>query len=277
MPLNLPVFYVRTASAVVFAAIMLTGLLWIPQAFFILIAVIQAICLFEYVRLMRAMSPDSYQPAWLLVLLEGIGLLTLWYLWYVYSNPVAAYYTMAPALLVLAVPVVVMLLATLGKAEYLKPAMVTGGGFFYITLPVVMLGWLKMEHPMLPLYTIILIWINDTMAYIVGSFIGKTPFSPISPKKTWEGTGGGALLTVVAAVVFGYFSHTLNMVHWAALGLIVAVMGTLGDLMESKLKRMAGVKDSGTIMPGHGGALDRFDSLLVATPFVFLYVLLFVR
>ena len=113
------------------------------------------------------------------------------------------------------------------------------------------------------------------MAYLVGSFIGKTPFSAISPKKTWEGTAGGALLTMGGAMLYGYFSHKYRMIDWAALALCAGVAGTLGDLVESKLKRMADVKDSGTLMPGHGGALDRFDSLLLAAPFACAYLCCF--
>ena len=128
---------------------------------------------------------------------------------------------------------------------------------------------------LLPLALILMIWMNDTMAYLVGSFIGKTPFSEISPKKTWEGTAGGALLTIAGAAIFGYYTGAYRMIDWIMLALCASVAGTAGDLLESKLKRMADVKDSGTMMPGHGGALDRFDSLLVATPFAFVYAYLF--
>jgi phosphatidate cytidylyltransferase len=121
------------------------------------------------------------------------------------------------------------------------------------------------------------IWINDTMAYIVGSFIGKTPFSSISPKKTWEGTAGGAILAVAAVTLLGHYAFGLQDTRsLLVISAIAAVIGTMGDLLESKLKRLAGVKDSGSMMPGHGGFLDRFDSLLLATPFVWLYIRLFV-
>jgi len=123
---------------------------------------------------------------------------------------------------------------------------------------------------------IISIWINDTMAYIVGSIIGKRPLSKISPKKTWEGTIGGMVLSVVVIGLIAFFvlnsgSITIYIMLLAA---IASVAGTFGDLLESKLKRIAGVKDSGNIMPGHGGFLDRFDSLLFAIPAVWLYVFL---
>ncbi len=161
----------------------------------------------------------------------------------------------------------------------------------YIIIPILMMielgrkyneGELGLNNysPILPLAIIFSIWINDTMAYLVGSFIGKTPFSKISPKKTWEGTGGGAILCVIVMGLIPYSVNAFNILplkHWLAIAAICAVFGTLGDLLESKIKRTANIKDSGSFMPGHGGFLDRFDSLLVATPFVWLYVQLFVR
>jgi phosphatidate cytidylyltransferase len=131
----------------------------------------------------------------------------------------------------------------------------------------------------LPIIIIASIWINDTMAYIVGSLIGKKSLSKISPNKTWEGTIGGALLCVVVITLLSLIiprATEMQWQHWFHIAAISAVAGTLGDLLESKLKRTAGIKDSGSFMPGHGGFLDRFDSLLVATPFVWLYVYLFV-
>lgn len=171
-----------------------------------------------------------------------------------------------------------------------------GLGLLYITLPVICMLLLRFTHipapqpgmpvemlrllPFLfPCTIIAAIWINDTMAYLVGSVIGKTPFSKISPKKTWEGTGGGAVLCVVTIALIGYHSavgQVMAVHHWIMIAVICAVFGTAGDLLESKIKRMAEVKDSGSIMPGHGGFLDRFDSLLVAAPFVWLYIKLFV-
>lgn len=112
------------------------------------------------------------------------------------------------------------------------------------------------------------------MAYITGSLIGKKKLiENISPHKTVEGTLGGILFCVVAAIIIArYFSHKYTLVDWIAISIIVAIFGTLGDLVESLLKRTAGVKDSGKIMPGHGGLLDRFDSFIFVIPFVFLYL-----
>ncbi len=133
--------------------------------------------------------------------------------------------------------------------------------------------------PLLPCAIIFSIWINDTMAYIVGSLIGKNSLSKISPNKTWEGTIGGALLCVICITLLSMVipaAAPISWQHWLHISAISAIAGTFGDLLESKLKRTAGIKDSGSFMPGHGGFLDRFDSLLVATPFVWLYVYLFV-
>jgi phosphatidate cytidylyltransferase len=114
------------------------------------------------------------------------------------------------------------------------------------------------------------------MAYIVGSLIGKTPLSSISPRKTSEGTYGGIILTIITISFLAYFTERINVADAAIMSAIASVAGTFGDLFESKLKRMAGVKDSGHIMPGHGGFLDRFDSLLFAGACVWLYAQFFV-
>jgi len=111
------------------------------------------------------------------------------------------------------------------------------------------------------------------MAYIVGSMIGKTPLSKISPKKTWEGTIGGITLTIIVICLIAYFTKRVSMVDAGIMAGMAAITGSMGDLFESKLKRMAGVKDSGHVMPGHGGFLDRFDSLLFASTAVWLYAM----
>jgi phosphatidate cytidylyltransferase len=142
-------------------------------------------------------------------------------------------------------------------------------------LSEVTLSLAKLEGYFMPLIIIGSIWVNDTMAYIVGSLIGKTPLSKVSPKKTWEGTIGGIVLSVFLAWIIGEFLMQASGTKWAIIAAIAAVSGTLGDLFESKLKRMAGVKDSGAILPGHGGFLDRFDSLLLATPAIWIFLRFF--
>lgn len=158
--------------------------------------------------------------------------------------------------------------------------LVSFSGLFYISFPIVLMLLIRLKSDtiaddnflkVIPCSIIFSIWINDTMAYIVGSFIGKTPLSKISPKKTWEGTIGGALLCIVTIALIGNTTGYYELKEWIIIASCCAIFGTFGDLLESKLKRMAKVKDSGTLMPGHGGFLDRFDSLLVATPVVAIY------
>lgn len=132
----------------------------------------------------------------------------------------------------------------------------------------------------LPLSVFVFLWLNDTGAYLCGSMLGRHRLFPrISPKKSWEGSIGGAVLVLIAAavigIVLGKYEQTANILSipkWMGMGLIVVVFGTFGDLVESLFKRTLGIKDSGNILPGHGGILDRFDSSLMAFPAVVIYL-----
>ncbi len=120
-----------------------------------------------------------------------------------------------------------------------------------------------------------LVWSNDTFAYLVGRTIGRTKlFERVSPNKTWEGTIGGVILTQGTAWVLSIYFNELSLTQWMVCGLIVSITATLGDLVESMFKRSLGVKDSGSILPGHGGILDRFDGVLLSAPFVCTYLML---
>lgn len=225
MALDLTTFKTRTITAIIFAAVMLTGLLWNQWGFIALFILIHFGCWYELVKLLKKISPENYTSK---------------------------------------IPL----------------------GLLYITLPVVLIILIRLQPigtlddtllKVLPCGIIFSIWINDTMAYIVGSMIGKTPLSSISPKKTWEGTIGGIILCVVIITLIGNLLGYFRWFDWLMISFICATTGTFGDILESKIKRMAQVKDSGNLMPGHGGFLDRFDSLLVAIPFVFIYYMLFIQ
>ena len=127
--------------------------------------------------------------------------------------------------------------------------------------------------PLLLLGGFILIWVNDSAAYLVGKNFGKQKLFPsVSPKKTVEGFLGGLFFACISSYFISLYTDTLGFTSWLILAIIVSVLGTLGDLIESKFKRQAGVKDSGVIMPGHGGLLDRLDSIIFASPFIYLFL-----
>ena len=147
-------------------------------------------------------------------------------------------------------------------------------GQIYVALPLCLLAWVyNLSNHVFVLAVFVLIWLNDTGAFCVGSMLGRHRlFERISPKKSWEGFFGG----VAGAVVMGLVAARVldgGYVAWAGLALVAAVSGVLGDLVESMFKRAADVKDSGALIPGHGGVLDRFDAMLLSAPFVFVYML----
>lgn len=152
--------------------------------------------------------------------------------------------------------------------------------FFWIALPLALflsLGWFPEGSwsTQVPIAILAMIWVNDTFAYVSGKLLGKHPMTPkLSPGKTWEGFAGGLFFSIVAALLFNHFSSLQAPVIWIAAGCITSLFSLTGDLFESRLKRKYKVKDTGEILPGHGGILDRFDSLLFVAPALFLLILL---
>ena len=158
----------------------------------------------------------------------------------------------------------------------------------YVALPFALLNVLAFQNspetssvtynPILPLSIFVFIWLSDTGAYCVGSLIGKHRlFARISPKKSWEGFFGGLILSLASSQAFAWFAPEINRMNWLGLAATVVLFGTWGDLIESLLKRTLGVKDSGNVLPGHGGMLDRFDSVMLAVPASYIYIELFIR
>ena len=153
----------------------------------------------------------------------------------------------------------------------------------YIILPfcfLIALPFIFGEYqPKIVICVLIFIWVNDSFAYLVGKNFGKRKlFESVSPKKTIEGFIGGWVFSLIAAFIISqqHADTNINLVDWIIIASILSVFGTIGDLIESKFKRQANVKDSGNIMPGHGGMLDRLDSLYFAAPFVYLYLYFFI-
>ncbi len=153
-------------------------------------------------------------------------------------------------------------------------------GLLYVAVPFALLNYFPnpgFHHETYNYSTVLgfffLVWVNESGAYLVGTAIGKNKlFERVSPKKTWEGTSGGGILCLITAWIIGMFYHEITRLDWLLIGVIVVVLSTYGDLFESMLKRSVKCKDSGTLLPGHGGILDRFDGLIMATPFVFVYL-----
>ena len=285
MPFNFQTFRVRALTAVVFVVFMLGGLLWNQWSFLVLFSVIHIGCWIEYTSLIGKID-SRYQGISALhkagAVTAGLGFMC-WMTDKEYKIGTVFLHQIGGLVLLAALTGLLLIKLIKARMPDWKIIGYTAGGLLYISLSWGLLTDLynemfSPEFPesgwLLPMLIIATIWINDTMAYLVGSFIGKTPFSPISPKKTWEGTIGGAILAVFVVTTTAVLWLQLDVVQMLVITVTAAVMGTLGDLLESKLKRMAGVKDSGSFMPGHGGFLDRFDSLLLATPYVWLLLFL---
>ncbi|MHA4808198.1 phosphatidate cytidylyltransferase [Flavitalea flava] len=291
MALNLSTLKTRTLTAAVFVVVMMTGLLYNAWSFFVLFSIIHFGCWYEYQKIITLIDSNYSKisrfhkygvmiAGWCLMLymtnkegfrIGGISLHSVgWWagLAFLFVLPVGEILLsrqLNGKNILYSVYGLLYISLSFGLLMHLRSVFQGSPGFWAEKAPVLMI--------------IGSIWINDTMAYIVGSLIGKTPLSKISPKKTWEGTVGGIILAVAVMGIAGYFANQsieweiFSPTQWMIIAAVAAVAGTFGDLLESKLKRMAGVKDSGHLMPGHGGFLDRFDSLLVATPFVWLYII----
>lgn len=154
--------------------------------------------------------------------------------------------------------------------KYINTTFYLSSAFVFIIL---IANYYDTFNPNILLGSFILVWVNDSFAYLVGKNFGKQKLFPsISPKKTVEGFLGGLFFACISSYFISKYSNTLDFTSWLILAIIVSVFGTLGDLIESKYKRQAEVKDSGVIMPGHGGLLDRLDSIIFAAPFIYLFL-----
>ena len=287
MALNIQTFKTRALTAFVFVVVMMFGLLYNSWSFFILFSIVHFGAWVEYQKLVSAFNPGYQQISPLHR--YGVMIAGFFFMLFFSNNSLSIgniYFTeigFYGGITMLVILPLIMLLES--KTIHLKNIVYSLVGMIYISLPLALMidmrtFWSKDFASLsltIPLLIIFSIWINDTMAYIVGSFIGKTPLSSISPKKTWEGTIGGIILTILVITLLAMFTKRIEPIHAGIMAALAAITGTYGDLFESKLKRMAGVKDSGNIMPGHGGFLDRFDSLLFAAVAVWFYAAFFIK
>jgi phosphatidate cytidylyltransferase len=270
-------FWQRTATAIIFVVIMVGSVLLGQMVFAFLLLIITFLGLQEFYRLVsgEAVQPFVQPSVWAgctvyaMLALNALELLAIeWFL------------ALIPLLFML-------FIAELWRVK-VNPLMniaISLTGIFYIAVPFGLMIYFfnpsvgsGLAHYGLVLGYLFILWLNDTGAYLIGSFLGKRKlFERISPKKTWEGSIGGAILAMLTGWIFSLLKTGFNLEQWLIIAAIVVVTGTLGDLVESMFKRSQNIKDSGNIMPGHGGILDRFDAVLLSVPFVFLYLAFFLQ
>ena len=274
---------VRSITGTLFVAIMVCGFLN-PSAMILLFAIITALSLWEYTGLVNDHCEDV-QVNRFISTVAGVYLFMAVAAWR--TGIVSNFAIMVPYVLT----IVYLLICELytGTKNAVNTWSYTMLGQMYVAMPLALVNILAFEMApdgsgarydmLLPLSVFIFLWTNDTGAYCTGSLFGKHKLFPrVSPAKSWEGSVGGGVLVLVVAAVIGYLAnngadaHTLNIYQWMGLGLTVCVFGTWGDLVESLFKRTLSIKDSGNILPGHGGMLDRFDSSLMAIPAAVVYL-----
>ena len=265
---------IRTITGALFVASILASAIFSPYAFAILFFIMAIAGLYEYQRLL---FPGLHIKNAFIGLIIGAIVYALFSLFALTILP-AAYLWLVPALLVLLSCYHILLT----PAKALQTIVADATGIVYVIIPLAMLHIflnpmnIPASHtPWLLLGVFVILWTHDTFAYLTGSMFGKHPlYKSISPKKSWEGSIGGFGFALIAAYVISIFSPDLDTWKWFMIAVIITFFGTIGDLAESLLKRRAGVKDSGILLPGHGGVLDRFDSMLFVSPLVLVFVLL---
>lgn len=261
---------IRALSGAIYIALLLFTL-YNQSALTILFLVFGIICLLEFNKLIKL---KSVIPFIIFVLLYGF-----FGFWETLMNSNKGMDEASQILLVLTIFVQLILIKDLFSEKTIplfqsKRYIITT---FYLTSAFVFLMLIAKFYtnynPNILLGSFILVWVSDSFAYLIGKNFGKQKLFPsVSPKKTVEGFLGGLFFACIASYFIAKYSYTLKFSFWLILAIIISVFGTIGDLIESKFKRQAGVKDSGVIMPGHGGLLDRLDSIIFAAPFIYMFL-----
>ena len=272
-------FIQRAITGIIFVAVLIGCIIGGPLSFGILFCLISALATVEFCQLMN--QQEDVQVNRNICVLGSIALFLCFF-----------FYGMNPADTGIFIPYLAILIYLFISELYLKKKNPINNWAYamfsqlYVALPFALLNVLAFQTNgtdsvsqylfILPLSIFIFNWVNDTGAYCTGMLLGKHPlFKRISPKKSWEGSIGGCVFSIAAAFTLSHFFDIMSTAEWIGMGVTVVIFGTWGDLTESLMKRQLGIKDSGNILPGHGGMLDRFDSAIMAIPaaVVYLYVI----
>lgn len=276
-------FLRRTFTGAGIVLFILGGFWLHPVSFFFTGLILLAGAQYEYYLMIKQYNAAPQKAAGMVT---GIIL-------YIIATLVSSGIMQQKMFIVLVIPLIFILIAELYRKKE-KPFDSLAHTFFpviYTAIPFSMFPFAAFSHtglnslihhgniifsPGIIIGFFLLVWSNDTGAYLAGIAFGRHKlFERISPKKTWEGFAGGLILAVVVAFLISDWLGVVDRLQWVVISIIISVIGTYGDLVESMLKRSTGVKDSGTIMPGHGGFLDRFDSTILSFPLVYLFITLF--
>lgn len=271
-------FWVRTLSGAVLAVVVLGAIAWSQWSFGLLLALLLVVGMWEFYALVEA---QGIRPQRIIGVVTGLVLLALNFSFV--SDDIEILGSASRAF-GFGLALVLLLLPTMTVCELYRgeehPAANIGTtllGVVYVAMPLSLMCYIPILgsetwDPSPMLFYVFIIWANDVFAYLVGMTIGRHRlFERLSPKKSWEGFFGGLLGAIAVGLVAARVLDGSYIV-WGGLALVAAATGVLGDLAESMFKRAAGVKDSGSLIPGHGGVLDRFDAMLLSAPFVFVYM-----
>lgn len=271
---------IRALTGIIFVVVLVSAICIHPIFFLILFCIITGLTLWEFGGLVKHYENANLQRA-----VNVLGGVYLFIATFVYTNGLTDGKIFLPYLLFI-------MLTMIAELYYKAPNPINNWAFtlfaqVYCAGSFSMLNFIGAEPgtpgvmsytPLFIMAIFIFVWLDDTGAYLVGSLIGKRKlFERISPKKSWEGLFGGLILVLASSQAFAWFAPEISRMNWLGLAATVVLFGTWGDLIESLLKRTLGVKDSGNVLPGHGGMLDRFDSVMLAVPASYIYIDLFIR
>lgn len=271
---------IRALTGIIFVVVLISAIYIHPIFFLILFCIITGLTLWEFGSLVKHYENANLQRA-----VNVLGGVYLFIATFVYANGLTDGKIFLPYLLFI-------MLTMIAELYYKAPNPINNWAFtlfaqVYCAGSFSILNFIGAEPgtpgvmsytPLFIMAIFIFVWLDDTGAYLVGSLIGKHKlFERISPKKSWEGFFGGLILSLASSQAFAWFAPEINRMNWLGLAATVVLFGTWGDLIESLLKRTLGVKDSGNVLPGHGGMLDRFDSVMLAVPASYIYIELFIR